>query len=189
MSHNIEHFTYPKNVNKAQVQKNLDNYVAHADWQEGCTGLYNNIRWLDNKVYESEDEAREAIKKMDRGCYDQLAVLFQNHQTPDDEKVRELNSKAAMACHEWNRRDRILYAETVTSTFIGCKKCGSRLARVMLCSNSCPVCHAELRPEHMIKSVASAKSKWDKAQRDVAEYIKKKGKTDVMWLVKIEYHT
>ena len=38
MSHNVEYFTYPKNVNKATVQNSLDNYAAHQDWQEGCMG-------------------------------------------------------------------------------------------------------------------------------------------------------
>ena len=57
MSHEVCHFTYPKNVNKAKVQKDLDNYVAHEDWQEGCTGLYHNIRWLDSKIYETPEEA------------------------------------------------------------------------------------------------------------------------------------
>lgn len=189
MSHNIEHFTYPKSVNKTQVQKNLNNYVAHADWQEGCSGLDKPIRWLDNKIYESEEEARKAIEKLDRGWYDQLAVLFKESHTPDDEKIKELRAKAAKACHEWNKRDRVIYADTVTSAFIGCKKCGSRLARTYLHRNTCPVCSAEMRPEHMLKSVSSAENKWKKAENDIAEYIKKKGKKEVMWLVKIEYHT
>ena len=189
MSHNIEYFTYPRNVNKARVKKDLDNFVAHADWQEGASGLCHPIRWIEDKVYSSEEEARSAIHSMDNKWYDQIAVLFQNSNDPNDEKIRELRKKSIEARDEYQKRDRVLYAEKVTSAFIGCKNCGSKLARTFLHSNSCPVCHVELRPEHMMKSISSAKNKWLRTQREVEEYIQKKGKKDVMWLVKIEYHT
>lgn len=189
MSHNIDYFTYHKDVNKEKVQKNLDNYVAHADWQEGCGGLYKNIRWLGNTVYGSQDEAREAIRKMDKGNYDQIAVLFNEYYEPQDEKINELRAKASEACKEWSKRDQVLYADTVTSTYIGCKHCGSRLFRELLQENLCPVCRSELRPEHMLKSISSAKNKWVRAQRSVEEYIQKKCRKETMWLVKIEYHT
>lgn len=187
--HNIEYFTYPKAVNKAKVQKDLDNYVAHEDWQEGCTGLYHNIRWLDNKIYDTPEEAHKALEELDRGNYDQIAVLYQNSHTPDDAKMKELNQKLEIAYSEYQRRDRLLYSQIVTSAFIGCKTCGSRLARKFMTTNKCPVCHAEMRPDHMMKSISSAKNKWDRAQREVKEYIRKKGKKEILWLVKIEYHT
>ena len=189
MGHNINHYVYPRFVNKKQVQKELDNYVAHEDWQEGCRGLTQPIRWLEDKVYGSEEEAHEAIKRLDRGWYDQLAVLFQQNEEPHDDRIRALRVKCAEAGDEFRRRDQLLYSQAVKSAYIGCKQCGSRLARNYLKVNSCPVCHAELRPEHMLKSVSAAKAKWEKAKQDVEEYKKKKGAKKVCWLVKIEYHT
>ena len=116
-------------------------------------------------------------------------MLYQESHIPDDAKIKELKQKSSDVYAEYQRRDRLLYSQVVTSAFIGCKNCGSRLARKYLCANSCPVCHAELRPEHMLKSISSAKNKWDRTQREVNEYIRKKGKKEVKWLVKIEYHT
>lgn len=189
MGHNVEHFFYPKNVDKVKVQKELDNYVAHQDWQEGCTGLYKHIRWLPDVICKNEDEAYEVIKRKDDGWYDQLAVLFYNTHEVEDDKMRELNKKRNEAMFEYQDRDRKLYAETVKAQFIGCKKCGSRLARSFLKSNNCPVCRTELRPEHMMKSISSAKNKLDRAQRAMDEYRERHGKKELMWLVKIEYHT
>ena len=65
MSHNVEHYTYPENVNKTEVQAELDHYAAMQDWQEGCQGLYHDIRWLWDKVYSSYEEAEKAIEKLD----------------------------------------------------------------------------------------------------------------------------
>ena len=190
MSHNIEHFTYPKNVDKAAVQKKLDNYVALEDWQEGCSGLYHNIRWLEDKVYDNCDDALEAIEKLDRGSYDNLAVLFNERSTDrHDPKLAELEQKEREAEKEMNRRSHILYADTVTAAFIGCKKCGSKLARKYIRGNACPVCSNDLRPEHMIKSFNVAKNRWLKAKENTRNYINRHGKATVMWLVKIEYHT
>lgn len=190
MAHNIEYFTYPKNVNKASVQKDLNNYVAHADWQEGCTGLYRDIRWLDEKVYDSEEEAHAAINRMDRGDYDQIAVLYQEYENVEDDKSRALYAKLQEASKEYYERNRLLYSNTVTSAFIGCKKCGSRLARTFLHDNYCPVCKAELRPDHMLKAVSAAKNRMEKANKNYNDYtFRKSKKNGLCWLVKIEYHT
>ena len=187
--HNIEYYSYSRNVDKRKVQKELDEYVAHEDWQEGCCGLLRPIRWLGDKVYLSRQEAEEQIGKLDRGDYDQIAVLYEYHHNPRNDKEKELRDKQAECYKEYGKRNAVLYAETVKSAFIGCKKCGSKLARGFIKANSCPVCRAELRPDHMLKSVEVAKNRWVKAQNDLNDYIMRKGKKEVMWLVKIEYHT
>ena len=59
-----------------KVQRDWDNYVAHADREEGCGGLGKKIRWLEDHICDSQEEAEEYIKREDRGWYDQLAVRF-----------------------------------------------------------------------------------------------------------------
>lgn len=187
--HNIEYFTFKRDVNKERVEKELNEYVAHEDWQEGCCGLYHSIRWIDGKVYLSRDCAEEAIRKMDHGDYDQLAVLFEHRESPKNDREKELRDKVADNFKEYRKRDSVLYADTVTSSLITCKGCGSKLSRTHIKTNQCPVCHAELRPDHMLKSVDVANKRWKKSQKDLDDYIMRKGKKEVMWLVKIEYHT
>ena len=58
-----------------------------------------------------------------------------------------------------------------------------------LSGNFCPICHADLRPESTLKSIATAQNKWKKAQRERENYINTHGTKEINWLVKIEYHT
>ena len=189
MSHNVELFTYPEKVDKKKVQKELDHYAAMEDWQEGCTGLYRDIRWIADKVYPNYDEADKAIEKLDRGNYDQLAVKYCVYTPPQDEKVEELKKKVLAAGDEFRRRDFEVYPQTVKSAMIGCKKCGSRLAREYLRTNFCPVCKTDMRPEYIQKSIQAAKNKMLRAEQEASDYYTKKGKKSIRWLVKIEYHT
>lgn len=188
MSHNIEHFTYPLNVDKKKVKKELDNYVAHQDWQEGCTGLNNPIRWLDF-VYGSYDEAERAIKQFDRGWYDQLAVKYYSPLDFHDDKTKQLEIERMNLWDEFCKRRSALYPKTLKSAFIGCKECGSRLAVSRLKVNQCPVCSHELRPDYILKSISAAKAKWERADDKLKQYIDKHAKKEIEWLVKIEYHT
>ena len=189
--HNIHHADYPLNVNKKSVQTEWDQYAAHEDWQEGCTGLDKNIRWIESPVYETYEEAEKAIEKLDKGWYDQLAVKYKDNipLTTKSEKLKELEQKVSDAYKEYDKRSSALYVKTRTSEYIGCSACRSRLSSKHLVSNRCPVCHADLRPETTLKLIAAAETKWKKAQQAIKEYIDKHSKKEVRWLVKIEYHT
>lgn len=190
MSHNVELFTYSEKVDKNKVQAELDDYVAHEDWQEGCTGLFHSIRWLEGTVYEDREKAEEAIDRLDRNNYDCLAVKFKCPMPFRDAKLIELNQKCKDTHNEYVNRECAVYADTITSAFIGCKACGSKISRTHLRPrNNCPVCRADLRPEYMLKSIQTAKDRWEKAKKTADEYYKRKSKKEVCWLVKIEYHT
>ena len=189
MSHNVEYYQYPLNVSKDKVKADLDNYVAHADWQEGCCGLYHGIRWLSDKTYKDYQEAHDALERLDRGNYDNLAVQFYRSDFTPDDKYRELEKKTEEARKEFMLRDSKIYPTTITSALLTCKHCGSKLSRVYLQHNACPVCGRDLRPDYMIKSVETARSKYNKARENAVAYKERKAKKTAMWLVKIEYHT
>ena len=190
MSHNIKYADYPEKVNKKNVQAEWDNYVHMEDWQEGASGLVHPIRWLDNHVYNSYEEAREAIEKLDNGWYDQLAVkYFDRQQNANDDKLIELEAASEAAYKEYEKRVRVVYPKTLQASLITCKKCNSKLAKSYLNNNLCPVCHTDLRPEHIMKSVKAAEDRWERRKKDVRDYKAKHGKKEVHWLVKIEYHT
>ncbi len=189
MGHNIEHYDYHENVSKNQVQKDLDTYVSHCTWQEGGGGI-DPIRWNDF-ICEDYDSAVKWIEKHDKGWYDCLAVKYKEPIRTKEKsaKVIELEKKVSETGKLYNDRCNVLYPKTRTSEYIGCGKCGSRLASKYLNTNHCPVCHADLRPETTLKAIAAAKAKWNRAQDSLFEYIKNHSKKEIRWLVKIEYHT
>lgn len=80
MGHEIRIRSYPVSANvaedKIRIESELNAYVKTETWQEGGSGLYRRIRWLEDKVYFGEDEADAAIDKADRHDYDQIAVKY-----------------------------------------------------------------------------------------------------------------
>ena len=100
-----------------------------------------------------------------------------------------MSDKSDALRKEFDRRMDSLYPATLTSTFIGCKNCESRLSRKHLRTNACPVCGRDLRPEYLMKSIEAARTKMNRARDAAADYLRKKAKKEAYWLVKIEYHT
>lgn len=195
MSHNIEYFEYKENINKKNVQKDLDNYCARATWREGGHVLSQAIRWLDH-VCDSYEEAKDYIKKHDRGWgwYDQIAVKYKYHEpiipsTKGYQKLLARRSELKKLLEE--RSCRIHYsAENTQSKFVACKECGSRLATKYIKSNHCPLCRKDLRPASVLKGIETARKMFfDINEKIEAEEKKVAKKAKIYWLVKIEYHT
>ena len=187
MSHNIEHFVFDGNADRVRVEANLNNYAAMADRGEGSTGLGSKIRWLD-KVCDTEADAHDYIKSVDKGWYDQIAVRF---RVPvETAKTKDLRDRLMAAREKAREADAVVHFANVKSAFISCPNCKSKIAQPYIKTNFCPICHADLRPASALDKVQKAvqkcrvlEEKLRQAERDAA----KKGK--VKWLVKIEYHT
>ena len=190
MSHNVEMYSYPEKVNRDKVKRELDNYVAHADWQEGCSGLCRDIRWMDAYAPLPDREAAQRfIEEHDRGSYDQLAVRYYAALPFTDSKRKLLEQRQKEAYAEWEKRDDAVYPKTLKSAYLGCKGCGSRLSTKHLRGNKCPVCGKDLRPESTLKSIAAAKARWERAGALLQQHIQTHARKEICWLVKIEYHT
>lgn len=191
--HNIEYRVYPEKVDKAKVHKELDQYIHTQTIGEGGHGLISDIRYLNNAgIAKDRQEAEDIIKKRDKGWYDQLAVRFYAPNVKslvNNKTLVSLRAKQAEAYSNYTDKNGALYAETRTSEFISCRKCGSSLSRVHIRTNRCPVCGADLRPETTLKAIEAAKAKWKKAEKAANDYEMAHSKKEVMWLVKIEYHT
>ena len=188
MSHNIEHYTYPYSQSKKTIESKLAAYVEHACWEEG--GHLNGIRWIDSKIYDSESAAREAIKKLDKGWYDCLAVPFRQADM-SAEKIRDLQAKECAAWYAYNTANSEVLAKSFKSQLIGCKSCGSKLNKDFLKSNRCPLCGTDMRSPTELQRIARLKAKAEAASNAKEAEERKMGKKskDIFWLVKIEYHT
>lgn len=189
MGHNIHFAEYSENVNKKQVQAEWDDYAAKEDWQEGCSGLGSDIRWIDH-ICESREEAEEYIRSHDKGWYDQLAVKFRK-PTNESAKTKDLRTRMSIAYKKYNDLARKVHYAGCVSEFISCRACKSKIATHYIRSNLCPVCGADLRPATTIARETAAKAKAEELEKKLAaEQIKDaKKKGEIRWLVKIEYHT
>lgn len=189
--HNIDYRSFPENVDKKKVKAEIDDYVAHEDWQEGASGLSSPIRWYETTPPCADyDDAKAFIDAHDNGWYDNLAVRYFKHNPVSGNKKKELEDKVNLAREKSNRLSSALYPQTLKSEFIGCKDCGSKLARRLLKTNFCPVCRADLRPETTLSAIRAADEKLKKAQDALCTYVKAHRTVNkIMWLVKYEYHT
>ena len=190
MSHNIEYFDYDISKNPKDIEANLANYVQHETWQEG--GSMSPIRWLKQSPLPDRNAAEQFIKRHDKRWYDCLAVRYK-----EPVMTQAIAQKAeAAAWKKYNDLGNEIYVTTLTSEFISCKVCKSKLNRKMLAipkigfpKNVCPVCHAELRPKSTLERIDRAKMAAEKASEHTNEVARKSKKQKVRWLVKIEYHT
>lgn len=192
MSHNIEYFDYDICKNPKDIEANLANYVRHETWQEG--GSMSPIRWLKQSPLPDRNAAEQFIKRHDKRWYDCLAVRYK--EPVMTQAIRDAQKAEAAAWKKYNDLGNEIYVTTLTSEFISCKVCKSKLNRKMLAipkigipKNVCPVCHAELRPKSTLERIDRAKKAAEKASEHTNEVARKSKNQKVRWLVKIEYYT
>lgn len=200
MSHNIYMPVYDERVNKKAVQKYWDQTAAHDDWQEGCTGLCRDIRWIDH-ICANEEEAKEYIETHDKGGYDQLAVKFKS--IPKEELKSSTLERLQKQIKSYEEKiveyDKKHGVDTLKAEFITCPQCKSKLSKEWLVkrghNHRCPICgQQDIRAAYIAETLEGYKAKireWQKQvkaeEKKLAEKLDKKAK--IKWLVKIEYHT
>ena len=73
MGHQIGYRSYHCSTSEKQILKDLNGFAY--DPQE-TSGYHGNIKFYREPVYKTREEAEEAIRKMDKGWYDDYAVRF-----------------------------------------------------------------------------------------------------------------
>ena len=195
MSHEVRFVTYPENVNRRGVKRDWDIVVQHENYQEGSSGLPSDIRWIEDIILNSEEEAEEYIDTHDKGWYDQLAVRFKEVKIKKSKKQTELENKISELTKEFNKKNSIPYATTVKSEYIGCKSCGSKLAsKYIQNTNKCPLCYNDLRSPTTLSSLEKLKERISESKKLLKEEEKRLAKQQeknavIKCLVKVEFHT
>lgn len=188
MSHEKEVRIFPATKTQAAIQSELSLYVSYKCFEEG--GHLGKIQWLEDTIYDSESDAREAIERLDNGDYDCLAVKFRQG-SKDGAKYRELQAKEGAAWKAFNDLCSQVPAKNFKAQFVGCRKCGSKLNKDYIRLNRCPVCGGEMRSDTELKKIARLKAKAEAASaaREAEERAQGRKSKNVFWAVKIEYHT
>lgn len=194
MGHEIIHFIEKENCNRNNVLREAQ---IMADRDGDYTGQIHSIRWIDRTICDNEDAAYNFIDENDKGWYDNLAVRFYDYSSVPMKKTKRME---ILEERRDNLRSRLHtmestpYAKTLISTeFVGCKHCGSKIATKFLKGNRCPVCGTDMRPKTTLDRIASTQKRIDETEKELNEEIvvwqkKQKNKAKIKWLVKIEYH-
>jgi hypothetical protein len=163
-------------------------YLAERDGD----GYSSRITWHDNiPPFETREEAEKFIESKDNGWYDDHAVRFKDYsKATKTTKILEYEAKIEelrKAGREYRDAHSI---HNFKAKFVGCPRCESRLNKEYIVGERCNLCSCDLRSK-----TTTDKIKWyeDKIKeyysRIEAEKTKQKKNCQIMWLVKIEYHS
>ena len=185
--HNIEYITLNENCNK----KNVFNEIAEEADRYG-DGLYYDINWYERvEPLENYESAVKWIESHDRGNYDNLAVRYYSYNDVEDskkgkeiiERIKAEEKKLA----EYTEKHSVL---TFKAEFIGCQKCGSKIAKIYLRGDKCPVCGGDLRSKTTLDTIKGYNRKiYDLKSKYADEKYKSKKNAKIVWLLKYEYHS
>lgn len=199
MGYNIECRSYKDSpeLNRSRIQADLDAYVAAEDYMEGASGLPYRIEWLDsvppfNTVREAENYIEKHYGNKDK--YACVAVKYYEVQLEDlitDKVYMELTAKIKEAHEKYRSSSKEKYIRTLKSKTITCRKCGCGIPTAHWNSDSCPVCHSDIRPdsvksreEKLKESITRLNERQEARLAEIAKKVKK-----VSWLVRFGYHT
>lgn len=193
MGHMIDYrsFNAEKNT-KAEIEDKLNYWAACECYQEGAGGLPERIKWHDELCFDSEEKAQQWISAHDH-TYAQIAAKYTKGKAFTPSKTLEsLKARKIQAWKDYNILKSKLHFADLKSQTISCKNCESKLNKKYLKDNKCPVCGKDLRPKSTLARINSLYNKYDVLAKEydkkLAEEKKKKGGSDIYWLIKTEIH-
>ena len=149
--------------------ENLEFIIEHQEEEYGNDTHGWNSRIEDeelNEIYEcgiKEISVKDAYDKFEKVVkeYNRLNELLQPNEEillkrkieALDERIRTYQDKHSI--------------KRLQSEFIGCKNCGSKLARRLLIKEDCPVCHADLRSKTTVETLRRYFNKRNKLSKEL----------------------
>lgn len=207
MGHAIDYMVFDRKMPRTQMleavehwaKENVDPYEHSEDGDIWNIDVYNGSlngdrAWHEDTVYSCRQDAEDAIGRMDKGFYDDHAVLFYD---VDSLKPTAVMKDIKRRQDETMMKREALIADSHTwagrkSKYVTCEDCGSKLNVERLRSMStcvCPLCRNDLRSETVLNRVKAYDEKIRELRGKYAKEMKKlKSKAAVKWLVKMEVH-
>lgn len=185
MGHNITYTSLPSHLTRDEVTSRVFYAVA----RNGDAGT-SRIEFYSDKIFDSYDEAKEFIVKVDHGYYGGYAVKYRdyNKMTPNAAVVA-LQKKASDTLKKKDAFATEHSVQNMKPAFIGCPNCGSKLNRSRIRGQVCPLCLVDLRSQSTLTRLRGFDEKYRELQDKILEEQKRqKDKAEIRWLVKYEYH-
>lgn len=187
MGHITEYHEYDVNLPQEEIVEALRESV-----EQSGGNSFSPIVWHKTRPFPNEMSAQAFLEKQTASCAVQYRSVQQNAVSKKYESLLARQEKLLERYKELNEKP---YAATVTSEFIGCRKCGSKLSREYLLKrkvsvNNCPVCMQDLRPAKTQDAIQKVRANIDEVCAKIRhEQIKSaRNSTDIRWLIKIQLH-
>lgn len=160
-------------------------------------GEFEKLKFLDDKVYDDENEASNAIDRLGLDFYDQLAVKFKSYEdTEYTESITKLYNEVK------RMKESIVHYKANSSIandeshYVDCTECGSLINEYYLPDvgsnfNKCPVCTEDLSLYITKYNITIKEEEVEQLiikLEDERELSFKGGKQTIKWLVKREHY-
>lgn len=193
MGREIMTYEYDVNTDKDIIEYEANQDAIHnGDYRKK---LMRKIEYHNTPVYNSYEEAMDAINKINDGDYHNIAVRFNRYKfrkpTKKIENLKERIEKARESIVDYKKENSI---KNRKSKFIGCTKCESRINKDYFSDyrwNECPLCEEDLSSNTIKKTLENRYNRVNEMELELKKEVdknNKKGKPTEKWLVKTEYH-
>lgn len=147
-----------------------------------------NVCHFYNEILSSEEEAKEFLEEHYRK-YSDGAVRFKKAAEPT-KKAKDLMRKIENVKQTAKDFAAAHSVSTFKADFIGCKGCGSKIAKKFISNDRCPLCRTDLRSETTRKTMDEYKNHIDVLQKRLDEEEKKNNEKagDIYWLTHQEIY-
>jgi transcription initiation factor IIE alpha subunit len=163
---NIE-FTMPGKASKDEIKKAFERQQESDrscnGHREGYSGDFQTVHKVDfhlDKVFLSYDEAHDyCLNKAEK--WETVVAVYYSSAKVESKAIDKMNVQIA----ELQTKLRGLTATPLqrTKKFHTCGKCKSKVSLKHFHGHACPVCEADLRPDRLLKSIATLQAKMDEA--------------------------
>lgn len=179
--HNVDPYEHSENGNVWNIN------VYHGS-------LNGDKAWHENTVFSCKQDAMDAIERMDKGFYDDHAVLYYD---VDSLKPNTMMKGIKSRQDETEKKRETLISDSLNwtgrkSKYVSCEHCGSKLNIECLRSMrtyTCPLCRNDMRSETVLNRIKAYDGKIKELRGKYTKEMKKlKNKATVKWLVKMEVH-
>lgn len=188
--HQIQFQTFDYNESKEKMYSECNSVaVADGDYHSSIA----KFSYYD-KQFNSEEEAIEFIEKIDKHWYQSIAVSYRHqYDFKPSKALSKLYERKAKAYNEYHTLYNAFHFANHKSSTVGCSNCGSKLSLAYLTTNTCPLCHFDLRPKTTQIKISKLKDNFDKLREECKakeheERAKSIKKAKLYWLCKYEYH-
>ncbi len=151
----------------------LEFIIEHQEEEYGNDTHGWNSRIEDKNNYERYDCGIKEISVKD--AYNKFSKIIENlnihtHSSKKEDELQEKIKKLDEKIITYQNKHSI---KNLQSEFIGCKNCNSRLARRLLISEDCPVCHNDLRNKTTVETLRKYAEKRKKLSKELFDIRKK----------------